>query len=63
VAISGFLISPHRLSQKAGREQALPEVLECGGKLSATPLWFLFYREARIYPKRRRRFASPAHSK
>jgi len=29
------VISLHRLSQKAGREQALPEILECGGKRSA----------------------------
>jgi hypothetical protein len=32
-------------------------ILECGGKRSATPLWIV------IDPKRRRRFALPAHSK
>jgi hypothetical protein len=35
--------------------------MECGGKRSATPLWFLD-RKARPAPKRRRRCALPAHS-
>jgi hypothetical protein len=37
-----MLISPSRLSQKAGREQVLPgEFVECGGKRSATSLWIV----------------------
>jgi hypothetical protein len=35
--------------------------MECGGKRSATPLW-LRDRKARPTPKRRRRYALPAHS-
>jgi hypothetical protein len=39
--------------------------LECGGKRSATPLWLgqrLAFPGVRGDPKRRRRFALPAHS-
>jgi hypothetical protein len=41
-------------------------ILECGGKRSATPLWLgqrLAFLEVPGGPKRRRRFALPAHSK
>jgi hypothetical protein len=34
--------------------------MECGGKRSATPLWMKIIQRD---PKRRRRFALPAHSK
>jgi hypothetical protein len=34
--------------------------VECGGKRSATPLWY--WGTAPDEPKRRRRFALPAHS-
>ena len=37
--------------------------LECGGKRSATPLWMFSDVEQQAHPKRRRRFALPAHSK
>jgi hypothetical protein len=37
-------------------------ILECGGKRSATPLLFKLFKFNRT-PKRRRRFALPAHSK
>jgi hypothetical protein len=42
-----------------------PSNLECGGKRSATPLWIGYCNELVLkqYPKRRRRFALPAHSK
>jgi hypothetical protein len=43
-----------------------PNYLECGGKRSATPLWVVSTRanpEPPNNPKRRRRFALPAHSK
>ncbi len=36
--------------------------LECGGKRSATPLWIVWIQMI-TEPKRRRRFALPAHSK
>ena len=40
-------------------------ILECGGKRSATPLWIVYPKNfvSRVNPKRRRRFALPAHSK
>ena len=38
--------------------------MECGGKRSATPLWMSVGSCLRgLKPKRRRRFALPAHSK
>ena len=37
--------------------------LECGGKSCATPLWISIEISRVTYPKRRRRFALPAHSK
>ena len=37
-------------------------LLECGGERIATPLW-IGYAPAPQEPKRRRRFALPAHSK
>ena len=43
------------------RPQAWPRSLECGGKRSATPLWVRQERRVEL-PKRRRRFALPAHS-
>ena len=36
-------------------------ILECGGKRSATPLWISALKPPKD-PKRRRRFALPAHS-
>ena len=56
-----------RISTMKSGSSASPQILECGGKRSATPLWIksssssgrLQCRE----PKRRRRFALPAHSK
>jgi len=59
-----MLISPDRLSQKAGREQALPEdFVECGGKLSATPLWIVSDKPKVCRTESARRYALPAHSK